>query len=132
MSKKTILRNKQWVYQYLQSHCCAYCGYQNPIALEFHHINPETKSDNISELVKNGASWLRIMNEIKKCKVLCANCHRIETSHQFNQFRYQQTIKETQRSEQSFELVKFLGESWFEQYEKSQLGQERGVILINE
>lgn len=61
--------------------CCEECGYdKNKYALEFHHINENEKDDSISHLA-NTRMWSKktkdlIDNEVKKCKCLCANCHR--------------------------------------------------------
>ena len=57
---------------------CVKCGYSKyPEVLEFHHKNPSEKDFNIS---KKGhcRSWQRVSSEIKKCDLLCANCHREE------------------------------------------------------
>lgn len=58
---------------------CADCGYrEHPAALEFDHRPGEEKSFNIGE--KMGCySLTRIMEEIAKCEVVCANCHAIRT-----------------------------------------------------
>lgn len=54
---------------------CKICGYnKNPYALDFHHLN--SKSEDISRLVGFGTSEKRLMEEMSKCIVLCANCHR--------------------------------------------------------
>jgi len=56
---------------------CYECGYTECInALEFHHINPTTKCFEISG--SHARSWNMIETELKKCKLLCANCHRKE------------------------------------------------------
>lgn len=53
---------------------CQCCGYDKCItALEFHHINPSLKD--ISFHTTNH-SWKKIINECKKCIMVCANCHR--------------------------------------------------------
>ena len=58
---------------------CCMCGYkQHPIALDFAHINRETKVGNISVLI-NKSNWKKLLEEIKKCRVMCANCHRVAT-----------------------------------------------------
>lgn len=56
---------------------CSYCGFkEDPVALHFHHLNKNKKSFSISQ--KMSCSMRVILKEIKKCKVLCANCHSME------------------------------------------------------
>jgi hypothetical protein len=56
---------------------CEKCGYNKCIsALEFHHLNPEEKDFGIS--TKNLKSLDKYKEEIKKCLLLCSNCHREE------------------------------------------------------
>ena len=55
--------------------CCSRCGYNKSLdALEFHHVNPSTKSFGLAAIWRIGLSRARV--EAKKCIVLCANCHR--------------------------------------------------------
>jgi hypothetical protein len=56
---------------------CVDCGERHPATLYFHHLNSEDKMFNISEAVQRGFSLDKIKKEIKKCIVLCANCHAI-------------------------------------------------------
>ena len=55
---------------------CAICGYNKcPNALEFHHVNSEDKKFHLvaSNLQRTEES---LIEEINKCVLLCANCHR--------------------------------------------------------
>lgn len=55
---------------------CYFCGYSKYIgALDFHHIDPEEKSFKLS-MDSLDKSWDRIRDEIDKCLLVCANCHR--------------------------------------------------------
>ncbi len=55
---------------------CMKCGYNKyPEVLEFHHKNPSEKDFSISRK-GHCRSWQRVGEEIKKCDLLCANCHR--------------------------------------------------------
>ena len=56
---------------------CADCGERHPATLQFHHLNSEDKTFAIGKAVNRGFSLDRIKKEIKKCIVLCANCHFI-------------------------------------------------------
>lgn|SRR5574337_172855 len=55
---------------------CQVCGYNKCIgALEFHHTDPSGKDFGMS----NGGwtrAWSKIKDEIDKCMLVCANCHR--------------------------------------------------------
>lgn len=53
-----------------------------PCAMDFNHINKEEKIDSISNLY--GKSKNRILAEINKCELICANCHRDVTQSQLN------------------------------------------------
>lgn len=58
---------------------CALCGYRkSPAALEFDHLDPAAKSFGVG--FHSSHSLDRVMAEIEKCRVLCANCHREETA----------------------------------------------------
>ena len=58
---------------------CTKCGWHgNQAAMQFHHKDA-SKKDFIIGNVGN-KSWDSIKNEMKKCILLCANCHMIEHS----------------------------------------------------
>jgi len=55
---------------------CQICGYnKTPNALHFHHIDPKDKKFNIGWACGEGRKWSDIEKEMKKCVILCANCH---------------------------------------------------------
>jgi hypothetical protein len=59
---------------------CNNCGYnKNPVALEWHHTDSSEKNDSVSNLINLKRSRETIRKEVKKCTVLCSNCHKIET-----------------------------------------------------
>jgi len=81
-------RNHTIVLQVLANAACADCGEQNPLVLQFDHI--EDKLDHVSWLVGSGCSPLRLQRELSKCIVRCANCHRRRTAETGNWFRARQ------------------------------------------
>jgi hypothetical protein len=72
------LKNKTLVYRYLLSNPCLECGESDPMVLQFDHLPGYKKSFEISRAYRN-KSWVSIQEEIKKCQVLCANCHQRTT-----------------------------------------------------
>lgn len=67
---------------------CAMCGFNDPIALEFDHVNPKDKSAEISQLISKGSSMEKLKNEIRKCRIICANCHAKHTHMQQNSYKW--------------------------------------------
>jgi hypothetical protein len=57
---------------------CADCGIQYPYyVMDFDHREGETKNFSLFKI--HGATVKRILEEITKCDVVCANCHRKRT-----------------------------------------------------
>lgn len=64
--------------QKIKSQPCADCGVSyDPYVMDFDHVRGEKLND-IAVLVGRGNRNL-VMEEIKKCDVVCANCHRLRT-----------------------------------------------------
>lgn len=55
---------------------CETCGENHISCLDFHHLDPNEKDFDVAKMVHEGWGWEKIMSEISKCIVLCANCHR--------------------------------------------------------
>ena len=73
--------------EYLSDKSCADCGESDIRVLELDHLDPTTKVFSISQAVKLGHSWNSVMNEINKCQILCANCHKKRTAQQFGWYK---------------------------------------------
>ena len=69
-------KRKQWVSTIKAQTKCAKCGEDRSYLLDFHHIDPSIKDNTIARLTSSSSTQDRILNEINKCVVLCANCHR--------------------------------------------------------
>jgi len=55
---------------------CAICGYNKCNAsLSLHHLNPLEKDFSFNRLRANPKSWNKIVEELRKCVLLCHNCH---------------------------------------------------------
>lgn len=66
----------------LKRSCCTDCGESDPIVLEFDHVRGE-KYLCVSKMVADGYALARIEDEIAKCDIVCANCHRRRTARVF-------------------------------------------------
>ncbi len=80
-AKKARERQSLLVWAYLKVNPCNTCGETDPVVLEFDHRLPKDKFKNISSMVGK-VSEKRLLDEIAKCDVLCANCHRRRTAKQ--------------------------------------------------
>lgn len=81
--KKSMIKLRE----YLANNPCIDCGESDPVVLEFDHVRGQ-KVRPVSQLVTLGYSWLRIEEEIDKCEVRCANCHRRKTAKQLGYYAY--------------------------------------------
>lgn len=85
---RDIKRQEQraFIVSYLAEHHCVDCGESDIMVLDFDHIKG-VKKCNISKLLRSTCSMKRILEEIEKCVVRCANCHRRKTSKERNDWR---------------------------------------------
>ena len=75
-NRRSAARIMAWFRAYKATLCCKQCGESHPACLHFHHIDTETKTASISELVfRKNCGRKRVEEELIKCIVLCANCH---------------------------------------------------------
>lgn len=66
-------KKKQEIVDKCGGKCCV-CGYNKcNNALDFHHLDPNNKSNGISYLISSNTE--KLDDELKKCILLCKNCH---------------------------------------------------------
>ncbi len=68
-------KKRKYVNDYKKEQACNECGKNDIRCLDFHHL--DRKSRTISEIVRKTYSLVYLIEEMKKCIVLCSNCHRI-------------------------------------------------------
>jgi hypothetical protein len=70
--------------QYKEDKGCADCGLKFPhYVLEFDHLPGQKKVDNVYRVLKKygvESAW----QEVAKCDVVCANCHKVRTYEREN------------------------------------------------
>lgn len=72
--RKKVLRD--WIKEVKSVLKCLKCGESDPACLDFHHSDPSKKEFSIARATTIGYSKDRILEEMSKAEVLCANCHR--------------------------------------------------------
>ena len=85
---KEVYENKKKTVSEIKKNLkCAKCGEEREYCLDFHHIDPNEKENTIARMTSNNYRLDAVLNEIKKCIVLCSNCHR-----EFHYFQEQDGI----------------------------------------
>lgn len=65
--------NKQKAVEYKGGKCLDCGGIFPNYVYDFHHLDPNEKDHSWSL----GCSWRKVKEELDKCVMLCANCHRV-------------------------------------------------------
>ena len=78
VNKQAIHEARVFLERYKQGIVCCVCGENHPACLEHHHKDPSKKEFNIGSSVWKGKTRAQIQREIRKCIVLCSNCHKKE------------------------------------------------------
>lgn len=81
-----VERNRQYVLEYLLCHPCVDCGESDVRVLDFDHVRGQ-KLGNVCALILQPSNLAKLVTEINKCEVRCANCHRRRTASEHNWFR---------------------------------------------
>jgi hypothetical protein len=83
---RSYMKRRELVRQ-MKSRACADCGVQYPFyVMDFDHREGEIKEYELNRIDR--MTIQAILREIKKCDVVCANCHRVRT--------YQRRIKQAE------------------------------------
>jgi hypothetical protein len=67
------------VLKYLKTHPCVDCGETDPVVLDFDHVRG-VKRQSVTRMISCQWSLTSVFEEIAKCVVRCANCHRRKTA----------------------------------------------------
>ena len=75
VKKNSDLKKK--AIDYLGGKCIDCSGVFEDCVYDFHHVDMSTKEGNPSYFLKGTSKWERAKEELDKCVLLCANCHRV-------------------------------------------------------
>lgn len=74
-------KNIEMVRDIKESNPCMDCGNSFPYpAMQFDHRPGTEKLGNVATMVSQNQSRKKILDEIAKCDLVCANCHSIRTA----------------------------------------------------
>ena len=80
--ERKVKKRRKLIDQVKMDSGCCICGYNShAVALDFDHLNPAEKDFTIGNRYTH-APWQTVLDEIAKCRILCSNCHRVETLKQ--------------------------------------------------
>ena len=113
-NKRYRRRNCELVCEYLLTHPCVDCGESDMDVLDFDHVRGRKNGD-VSILARSAIAWKRVAEEIAKCEIRCANCHRRRTQLQlgWNLWRLKVTDSRVRKpvGENATAVSKFLSAS---------------------
>jgi hypothetical protein len=76
--QKLALARTTYLIEFFETHPCVDCGETDPVVLEFDHLRDKLFDIGQALPYRN---WQSVLDEIAKCEVVCANCHRRRTAH---------------------------------------------------
>jgi hypothetical protein len=75
--QELALERTLYLIDYFRTHPCVDCGEADPVVLAFDHLRDKLFSIGM-DLARR--RWQCVLDEIEKCQVVCANCHRRRTA----------------------------------------------------
>jgi len=96
-SIKRMIRNREFIKNYKKGKQCEICGYnKHTDILAFHHRSRKKKDKGINNLMKSLKSLEVIKKEIRKCILLCPNCHcEIHLLERGNNKKWERKIRQS-------------------------------------
>jgi hypothetical protein len=83
--RRRLLRERtEFLLEYFETNPCRDCGETDPVVLEFDHLRDKRFTIGGQLAYYN---WERVLEEIAKCEVVCANCHRRRTARRQGSIR---------------------------------------------
>jgi hypothetical protein len=78
LRRRRIEEARALIREHLRTRACVDCGESDLVVLEFDHIG--SKRGDMAELVRGGRRREMLLEELERCEVVCANCHRRRTA----------------------------------------------------
>lgn len=101
MNRRNRAKNRSLYNELKENTPCKMCGKTYPnYVMDFDHRDPATKKHPVSAMM--GHSWKAIQEEIAKCDLLCANCHRVKTYETTNRQKQHRITTDYKRPRPKF------------------------------
>lgn len=71
-------RLMKWTFEYRRERGCQRCPAADPVCLQFHHPDSVDKEAGVGKMISDSYPEEAVREEVDRCIVLCANCHRKE------------------------------------------------------
>lgn len=86
-ARRAVVRreNHARLLEFFETNPCLDCGEDDPVVLQFDHVRG-VKRFNVSNRL-HSMPWDRLLREIRKCEVVCANCHMRRTARRADYYR---------------------------------------------
>ena len=79
------------------SNFCQMCKLEDPEHPEIYDFDHQgNKKQCVSNLIQSAYAWEHVLEEVKKCQILCSNCHRIKTAKDRKNVTPQKQLKSNQ------------------------------------
>ena len=86
MRKRHLIRIFK-MHEYLSAKKCQDCEMSDFRVLDFDHREGEKKISNVSKMILILKPWAKILEEIKKCDIVCGNCHKERSYRRFGYYK---------------------------------------------
>lgn len=85
--ERKVTLKKEYALNYLKNNPCVDCGEKDVVVLDFDHVKG-VKLKGVAQILHDGHSLSFLKEEINKCEIRCANCHRRKTAKQAGYYRF--------------------------------------------
>ena len=85
LKRRERVRRTQFLLDFFRDNPCVDCGATDPVVLEFDHVGEKRFEIGTGFDEKR---WQSILDEMKQCEVVCANCHRRRTAERRRSLRF--------------------------------------------
>lgn len=92
LKKAEFEARTRYLIEFFREHPCSDCGESDPVVLEFDHLGEKTFD--IAHGMRS-YNWGRVLEEMRKCDVVCVNCHRRRSMRRGGFWRHQKAQEAT-------------------------------------